>query len=174
MFLESGIFTRFTDEINGLFLDLICTKVDPTTITKKKENAAGKYNAFRRELLEGNSKEDPDYAINFNHLKGHARILSDGAVSFTRGYGWELRIPAPAAEEPAAPPKPPKKEAKLLSIVRDNAEKEDEKPADEEAAGKAAVTNTTVKKTKQVLGRTREAEIILIENLLNREKSKSV
>lgn len=137
------------------------------------------YNKLASIRKETDVKDEAGYVIDLNHLKGHARVFSEGAIKFTKGYGWELRKEAPVipSEEP---PKSHKKDKKLLSMFRDS--QGGAEGAAKDIAHAHGFTGSTeeltpgvipTRKLKHVLGRVKEAEMQIIENLLNREKSKS-
>lgn len=182
LYVESGIYSRFEDSINGIYLDLLCTKLEPTLITgkgKDRQQQNSKLASSQKEAETG--KEEALYVIDLNHLKGHARVFSEGAIKFAKGYGWELRKDAPIVpnEEQVKNPKKDK-DKKLLSMFRDD--QAGAEGALKEVGNDRGVTGSTEdltpgvvpsRKLKHVLGRVKEAEMLIIENLINREKSKS-
>ena len=162
MSLESGIYARFLDSINGIKLDLLCSKLEPTIVTgkgKDRLNNNGKTAPLRK--VEDNTKEDSPYIIDLNHLKGHARVLSEGCIKFVRGYGWELL----RKDGPTSAGVKKDKDKRLLFLVRDEQEGNQ--------MGSAEDLTPAPRKIKQST-RYKDAEVQALENFLNREKSKSV
>ncbi|KAI8906700.1 hypothetical protein EDD86DRAFT_55286 [Gorgonomyces haynaldii] len=78
---HAGVIARFKDKINGIWLDLLCTKTNadapPAQVQQKPKQ-------------EESVKIATDYVVNLHHLKGHARTLSEGAIKLVNGYGGYL------------------------------------------------------------------------------------
>ncbi|KAJ3372389.1 hypothetical protein HDU91_003435 [Kappamyces sp. JEL0680] len=118
-----GTNARFVDKINGISLDLLCTKLEQPPLVGK---AAQRYHASKPLTLNSKANAEPgkdevDWIIDFNHLRGHARILSEGAVKNLKGYGYDIRKDHQAAPDDHANAKNGKPK-KLISIFRNENE----------------------------------------------------
>jgi hypothetical protein len=107
------------------------------------------------------SKEEIEFVIDINHLKGHARTLSAGAISCPKGYGYlslykEGPVPQPPLEE--LPTKSFPRKGKFINSILTT-------PLQSELN----LANKKQDHTK----RFKDKDEMMIEQMLNREKSKS-
>ncbi|KAJ3044648.1 hypothetical protein HDV00_001574 [Rhizophlyctis rosea] len=114
-----GTMVRFQDHFNNIFCELFATKAEtPATAKGATPAAPGTEGADGTEAREG----IPHYAIDFNHLKGHARTLSEGAVYRIRDPNEEISPPPGAELKPKEEDQPKTLKARTLLDARASAE----------------------------------------------------
>ncbi|KAJ3294544.1 hypothetical protein HK104_003508 [Borealophlyctis nickersoniae] len=91
-----GTICRFHDLINGLFLEVFANKTEAQRTATRDNPASTLSDAARA----SDTSTGPRYAVDFNHLKGHARTLSEGAVYRVRDPDDIDFGPPPEAKKP--------------------------------------------------------------------------
>ncbi|KAJ3044566.1 hypothetical protein HK097_001427 [Rhizophlyctis rosea] len=115
-------FIRFHDHPNNLFLELYATKPETPLIPKlPTANPADPTAPLTDTIPE---QKTPSYAIDYNHLRGHARILSASAIYQIKEPNQDIPLPPSALKkEPPAEGEPKTLKAKtLLDARRDSGE----------------------------------------------------
>ncbi|KAJ3272251.1 hypothetical protein HDV01_005790 [Terramyces sp. JEL0728] len=98
---RAGMCARFSDKMNeGIYLELFCQKIETSVLPNK--GAGGRSLSVVQKPIEAAPKEEFEFIINLNHIGGHSRNLSEGAIICPRGYGQHLL--KDAVEKPPAPP----------------------------------------------------------------------
>ncbi|KAJ3315626.1 hypothetical protein HDV04_002040 [Boothiomyces sp. JEL0838] len=101
---KAGVCARFSEKINeGIYLELFCQKIETSVIPNKGNG--GRSMSVIQKPIEAAAKDEFDFIINLNHLGGHSRNLSEGAIICLKGFGQHLLKdpvdkPVPPAEEP--------------------------------------------------------------------------
>lgn len=118
---KEGVAARFTDKINGLYLDLFTTKIDNAPTQGKP----GPRNPLNLTKGVPDAKDQAEFAIDLNHLSGRARTLSEAAIYSVKGYGYSLQKTvepvAPVEEPPANKPLLRKFEKKaIIPMIAEN------------------------------------------------------
>ncbi|KAJ3000578.1 hypothetical protein HDV02_004873 [Globomyces sp. JEL0801] len=105
--IEAGTFARFSDKYNDLYLELICHKLDAAPTEKQKNNMRSSRAHINKPAThkEGDGpKDELEYQIDLNHLKGRTRTLSEGAIYCPKGFGYQLQKdyvpPVPPTDDP--------------------------------------------------------------------------
>jgi hypothetical protein len=167
--LEQGIAARFHDKVNKLFLELYSTKVDPVNPQKGPVHRQHKLPALPAKLpgIKEDGKDENEFVINIHHLRGHARVLSEGAIECTKGFGYQsLHKEAPIA------PQPPPEEFPMKVFLRKG-------PKFINSIGASIQSELNISPIKMRPDsashkRIKDRDEILIEMFVAREKSKSV
>ncbi|KAJ3326187.1 hypothetical protein HDV06_000063 [Boothiomyces sp. JEL0866] len=98
---KAGMCARFSEKINdGIYLELFCQKIETSVLPTK--GTGGRSMSVIQKPIEVAPKEEFDFIINLNHIGGHSRNLSEGAIICLKGYGQNLL--KDAVEKPAPPP----------------------------------------------------------------------
>lgn len=163
MYLEAGIYARFQDKINGLALDLLCTKLDNATPAGKGDDKRKpKTTTLQKEPVVILVKEEVVYYIDLNHLKGHSRSLSEGAIKRTKSSNHEIKGPIVVEE-----PNKKEKEKKVVTSLREENGSATESTFNlDRSYGDVSSKKAHHPKNKE--------DMRAHENMMNREKSKSV
>lgn len=141
-----GTVVRFHDRFNNIFCELFATKAEtPATAKGATPVAPGVEGAEGTATTE----RGPRYAIDFNYLKGHARILSEGAVYRIRDPNEEITPPPQKEEEkPKEEDQPKTLKARTLLDARTSMES----LTDSGSTLNLSITSLYGKKDKEVKG----------------------
>lgn len=79
--IEVGIIARFLDKLNNVWIELFTGKIPEPPKVKERGRTLEHDDTFYSK-----TESSSNFYIVKNHLKGHARILSEGAVARKRTY----------------------------------------------------------------------------------------
>jgi hypothetical protein len=161
LLLEVGVAARFIDKLNGVYFEIFNAKIDVPNANKGPTSIRqGRLPALPVKTIvpkEPDVKDENEFVIHLNHLKGHARVLSEGAINSSKGFGYLLQkeVPTLVVEEPLMK----NQRKKLIAAFLDT-------PA-HSMANLTSMVNLSSKRNKT-------KDELIMEQFVSREKSKSV
>jgi hypothetical protein len=149
-------------------LELFSTKIDTIHQQKGPIHRQHKLPALPAKLpgIKEDGKDENEFIINIHHLRGHARVLSEGAIECTKGYGYQS-LHKESQQAPQPPPEEfpmkvfPRKGPKFISSIGASIQSE------------LNISPIKMRPDSAFNKRIKDRDEILIELFVSREKSKS-